>query len=584
MRPRARRRPLAPLALAVLILSAAAALAADGIRATVDRNEATVEDQIVLTLTIEGSRSARPELPELVDFEVLSRGQSTQMSFVNGRMSAAVSYTYVLVPRRPGTFTIGPATVELDGQRYASEPIKLRILQASEQPRAARDLFLSTKVSTTTPYLGQQVVYIWRFYRRVRIGDARLEPQDFRGFLVEDLGEVREYEATVNGVQYLVSEIRKALFPQETGSLVIPPSKLTCEVVVRSRRGRTSIFDDFFGGATTETKILRSAELELEVRPLPPPPPEFTGLVGDFDLEAEISKAELRVGESATLRLTVRGRGNVQMIAEPRLPQMPDFKIYDDKPAASLDRSGRELSGSRTYSKALVPLAAGELAVPPLGLTFFDPDDGGYRSVRTAAIPLRVLPSAGAEELHLTESLAPTTGKVAVRILADDLLPIYEQLDAVDGAWGARLDGGWGLGASLGAPPLAFLFTWLVHRRRERYSRDAALRRRQRALRRARRGLREVSATGDLRRSSRLASRCLRQYIGDKLGLEGSALTPAEVDRELRRRGVSEELVTTTHRLLEELEAAQFGLVESEGRALVDQLEPVLRQLERRLR
>ena len=218
-----------------------AALWADGIQATINRTEAAVEDQLLLTLTVEGSRSADPTLPDLSDFDVHPRGQSTQMSFVNGRVTSSVSYNYVLIPRRAGRITIGVATVELDGQVYSSEPIEIRIVGAEEKPEQTRDLFLSAKVSTTRPFVGQEVLYIWRFYRRVRIGDARLEPQDFEGFLVEDLGEVREYQATVNGVQYLVSEIRKALFPQEVGSLMVPSSRLTLEVLVRgTAAGRTA--------------------------------------------------------------------------------------------------------------------------------------------------------------------------------------------------------------------------------------------------------------------------------------------------------------------------------------------------------
>ena len=254
----------------LLAIGLCPALAAAGITASINRPEAAVEDQILLTVTVEGSRSARPELPDLSAFDVFSRGQSTQMSFVNGRVTSSVSYNYVLVPKQSGSFTIGPATVELDGEIHSSEPIQVRIVGAAERPQETQDLFLSAKVSTTSPFVGQEVVYIWRFYRRVRIGDARLEPQDFRGFLVEDLGEVREYEATVNGVQYLVSEIRKALFPQEEGTLIIPPSRLTVEVLVRSGRGRSSAFDSFFGTATSETKTLRAREIELQVRPLPP--------------------------------------------------------------------------------------------------------------------------------------------------------------------------------------------------------------------------------------------------------------------------------------------------------------------------
>jgi hypothetical protein len=215
---------------------------ADGVTATIDRSEATVEDQLLLTVTVEGSRSARPNLPELPDFEVVPRGQSTQMSFINGRMSSSVTHNFLLVPKRAGEFEIGPITAEFDGESYASERFTVRIVEASQQPKQSRDLFLTARVSTTSPFVGQQVVYVWRFYRRVRIGDARLQPQEFQGFLVEDLGEVREYQTTVNGVQYLVSEIRRALFPQEEGttSSAPPPRRPKCCAAVRlpSRCGR----------------------------------------------------------------------------------------------------------------------------------------------------------------------------------------------------------------------------------------------------------------------------------------------------------------------------------------------------------
>ena len=564
--------------LAILASTVTSALRADGIQATINRTQAAAEDQLLLTLTVEGSRSAEPTLPDLSDFDVHPRGQSTQMSFINGRVTSSVSFNYVLIPRRAGTITIGPATVELDGQVYTSEPIQVRIVGAEEKPEQTRDLFLSAKVSTTQPFVGQEVLYIWRFYRRVRIGDARLEPQDFEGFLVEDLGEVREYQSTVNGVQYLVSEIRKALFPQETGSILVPASRLTLEVVVRSNRrsGPDSMFDDFFGRSATETKVLRSREIELDVQPLPDPPADFSGLVGDFDIEARISKATLQVGESTTLKLTVRGSGNVQMISEPSLPEMPEFKIYDDKPSASVERSGPRLTGSRTFSKALVPLRPGELAISPVRLTYFDPGAGEFREIRTAAIPLTVTPGEGREDLNLTESLAPTTGKVAVRILADDLLPIYKGLDAVRAPW-ERTSARWIFWAGLVLPALIFGVTFLSQRRRERFALDASLRRRHHALRQFRKGLRSVD-------SPESASLCLRQYIGDKLGVEGSALTPTEVDLQLRGRGVSEDVAAATHSLLMHLEAAQYGGDPMQSSAAATEIESLVKSLERQMR
>lgn len=150
-------------------LAVAAAAGAQGIRVTIDRTEATVQDQLVLNVVVEGSRNARPRLPDLSAFQVYDAGQSTQFNMINGRTSTSINYRYVLVPLRTGTFTIGAATVEIDGRRHQSQPFRVRILEASEQPREAEGVFLRATVSTTTPYVGQQVIYVWRFYRRVQV-------------------------------------------------------------------------------------------------------------------------------------------------------------------------------------------------------------------------------------------------------------------------------------------------------------------------------------------------------------------------------------------------------------------------------
>jgi len=553
---------------------------AAGVVATIDRPEATVEDQLLLTVVIEGSRGAQPVLPEIPQFDVYPRGQSTQMSFINGRMSSSVTYNYLLVPRTAGVFQIGPVTSEIDGEVLASQPFQVRILEASALPQQQRDLFITSRVSTTNPFVGQEVIYVWRFYRRVRIGDARLEPQEFQGFLVEDLGEVREYQTTVNSVEYLVSEIRKALFPQEVGSLVIPASRLTCEVLVRdSRRGR-SLMDEFFPSASTETKVLRSAEIDIEVRSLPSSPPGFSGLVGSFTVDASMSKQDLKVGESATLRLSVSGKGNVQLISEPELADLPAFKIYGDQPERSINRSGRSLSGSRSFSKALVPLQPGRWVIPPVEILYFDPETGVFQTARTAEITLNVSPAEGAEDLHLTESIAPSTGKVAVRILADDILPIYGGLDAVSRPSNPRRSTLLFL-LALVLPIGLYLSARSVQRHRWKLEHDVAFKRHRVAFRRARKQLQEIaglqSDPGPLGQSTSL---CLREYIGDKLGLEGAALTPAELDDMLRAHGVSEALSGETHDLLERLEAAQFGAVSLQAGNLNQQASSLLKRLE----
>lgn len=590
-----RRRPSRPVLafelgafLSALIVPAVAS--AQGVRASVDRNPVSIQDRVLFRITVEGTRAAQPQLPELPDFRVINPNiQSTSVHMVDGQMTASISFDLYLVPKRTGTFEIGRVTVEIGGKIYASKPFELTVNDASTQANRERDYFLTARVSETKPYVGQQVIYTWGFYRRlhVEVGDARLTSLDFGDMVSEDLGEVRQYSTTLNGVEYTVSEIKKAVFPQRAGEAVIPPSELICQVALPGRRRRRSFFD--LGRSSMEQKVLRTQAITLDVRPLPAPPPGFSGLVGDFDIQARVSKSALRVGESTTLSVTLSGTGNVQMMNAPQLPELGAFKVYEDKPSGTIRRSGSRLTGKKTYRSALVPLVPGSQSIPPLQLVYFDPKAGSYQTETTSPLVLDISPSEGREDLMLTESVAPSTGKVAVRVLADDIQPIRRALDALSGG---RIDGvrAWGWSGAGVLPPLCFLGLFLVRRRQARFQEDTGLRKRQVAMRLAARRLKEIQrhkvAHYDAQTLARDTSLCLRNYVGHKLGAEGGVLTPAEVERLLLTGGADSRTVRRSRELLERLEATQYGLaggsaLDSErlARSVADLLKDLDRQL-----
>lgn len=539
-----------------------AGLAQPVVSALVDRNQVTLEDQIRLEVTVRGLPEAAPNLPELPTFRVVAAGRGEQRQVVNGRTTRSFVFNYILIPSEKGDFEIGPIQATVDREIHSSRPIRIKVLGADEQP-PSRDYFLRASVSNTSPFVGEQVLYTWRFYRRVEVANARLVTLEFGDMVAEDLGEVREYEATENGVRYVVSEIRKALFPQRPGSVIIPASEMSCQVAADTpRRRRRSVFDDFFDRREMVPKTLRTAPIGLEVQALPPAPAGFGGLVGDFSIRSELSKRDLTVGESATLSLTVAGTGNAQMLSEPPLPELPGFKIYDDKPSASLDRSGSALSGRKTYRKALVPLTAGEKVLPGVRLVFFEPDAERYVTRSTNEIPVSIAPAEGEEELRLTEgSLAPV-GKAAVQILNDDILPISTDLSAAQ----SRSLGGLtavALGAGALAPPLLFSLILAATRRRQRLATDGSYRRSQQALRAARAEVAAIAEDSECKYDAAVlaqrSSRCLRQYIGDKLDAEGGALTLPEVSELLARAGVDAATSRRVHDMLERFEAAQYA-------------------------
>jgi len=543
------------------------------VQATVDKDVATLEDQITLTVSVSGDEGGRhvPRLPSLPDFHVVEGGTSSRIEIVNFRKSASVEHRYFLLPRKAGTFTIGPVRVQSDGQTAESRPVQVRILPADQTPEERPPVFITQEVDEEAPYLNQQVLYTFRFYQSARVVEAQWGAPDFQGFWVEDLGKERSYETVLGGRQYSVTEIRRALFPLESGPRQIPESTLTCKLLARQRRplGGRSLFDeDFFSGTLfgglgqTESKILRSKPIALSVRPLPAEgrPPGFQGLVGSFQIQASVGDREVRKGESTTLTLTVSGEGNLRDLLAVGPEAIPGFKIYPDKPSFDLRIQGNKVQSTRVFKIALVPLEEGALEVPSVEVAFFDPSSGSYRAARTGPIRLSVTQGEASDTLPPAAAPLGAGRKSIIQIVGQDILPIHT------GQAGARpqVPAGPGLVPYflvLLAPPLATLLCFAVKRRKDRLEGDPHLARKKEARRRAEGELREarkrIGDPGD-RSYFGLLSRSIKGLIGDKRNLSARAFTPAEVRRCLEEAGLPPDTVNQLHAFLEEMEYSQF--------------------------
>lgn len=556
------------------------------VSASVDRNELHLGEQMSLSVTVDGDQDAEePILPAMPGFSVYGQGSSTQMKIMNGKVSASISYNYVLVPKQAGTFTIDPIQVPVQGQTYRTQPFSVRVLAAdavpSQRKGQGRETFIMTRISNPRPVVGEQVLYTLRVYNRAPLRNASLSSLEFTGFVAESLGEQKTFAATVEGMEYQVTELRWALFPQKAGHLPIASAQLSFEHVVGRRRGRSpmdaffdSPLDDFFGRVETERGQVQSQSIDVEVSVLPAAPPNFSGLVGHFEVDASLSNLRPHVGESSTLTLTVRGQGNAASIGEPRVRGLETFKIYDDKPVSDIQNTDEGVRGNKIFKKALVPLQAGRVELPAIQIVYFDPSEKIYRTAQSSTLSMEILPALSQEDLKLTEAMSPNSGKVAVRVLADDLLPIYRKLDAIQ-----PVQPRWQFGAfalSLVVPPGLFLGVLWQQRRRKKKIEDAPRLRKSQAFKKAKQALGKIP-TEQPGQIAALLSRVLRDYVGNKLNREGTALTPLDVKHTLLEQGIAEPLVIKTQQVLEQCDAAQYGLTErSEAHELLGKKKEIL--------
>ncbi len=120
--------------LGALALAPAAVSAAFTVRSEVDARKVGVQDQVQLTITIEGTGAPdEVDLPPLVNLDAVSGPmQSSQFSIVNGRMSQSRTYTFVLQPRAAGKAEVGAVHV---GDQVAPA-IPIEVVAGSVRPPA----------------------------------------------------------------------------------------------------------------------------------------------------------------------------------------------------------------------------------------------------------------------------------------------------------------------------------------------------------------------------------------------------------------------------------------------------------------
>ncbi|HKC60284.1 MAG TPA: BatD family protein [Myxococcales bacterium] len=579
-------------AIAVLLV-ASAALAAEDVQvsARTDADEVALDGTLNLQITaVVSSKGDQAELtlPDLKDFDVVSRSQSEQVAFtfLNGAPTfrRTTVTTVKLAPRREGQLKIEPARVNYKGRAYTTQPISIRALAPGQTPapkaRAqagpppplpdpfaedgsldpfqdmhpqSRDLVLRASIDRERPFVGQQVTYSLYLLARINVsGIDKLQLPRLDGFWSEEIeapqqlvGEAR----IIDGVPYRAFLLRKrALFPLRPGKVQIDPAEV--EVMTG------------FGMLFSRSSTRRASQpVTVDVQPLPDArkPAGFdAGNVGSWTLTASVDPVAVAVGQPVTFKLVAQGRGNVRNLALPKLGQIPGLRSYD---ATSNDKESIEqgqVTGTRTVEQLLVPERTGAIEIPSLAMDVFDPAQKSYRGVRTDPIRL---------DVHAGPANASSGTQVPAQNLlaAGGLRPIRLRMRRASVEPPPWTEGWfWPL---LAAGPVAVAAVAGAGRVRRALARDPAEERVKKARSAARARLRGAEALlEEQRRGNASASdfhaevaRALTGYLADKQGIAVAGLTREELGRELLARGHLPGTVRAVLGVLDECDRARFA-------------------------
>ena len=314
---------------------------------------------------------------------VMGPSQSISSSWINGKRSFSKSYSYILKPTAQGNFTIGQATIEIDGETYKTLPRKVQITAAVDNPNAPKtaddvadeSLHLVAQVSKGSPYLNEAVTVVYKLFISSNISVTNFRPLDspkYNNFWSQDI-PVTKYNTvneTYNGKPYRSVILKRVvLYPQKAGKLEIEPLSLEIYVDVPTNRR------DFFGGRiyTQASKTVSAGKRSLNVLPLPEEgkPADFGGAVGQFDFTVTTSKTTLNASESLQAKVEVNGKGNLKLfqLPEPELPSA--LEVYEPEFDENVRTTVTGMQGKVANNYTIVPSFRGRYPIPSIFIQLF---------------------------------------------------------------------------------------------------------------------------------------------------------------------------------------------------------------------
>jgi hypothetical protein len=368
---------------------------------------------------------------------------SSSEAYNNGNYTIQQVYTYVIQAAKAGKVIIAPATIKFNGKTYTSKSVLVSVSNEKAADAINRNqnavpvskpatvnktisgsnnlLFIDLEVTKTSAFVNEPVEVNYRIYLspNLEIELNKNTVTKFNNFWSQTEDVTGGWErAVVNNRVYKSKIFKRAiLYPQKTGKLEITP--ITLDLNISYPTGDFDFFGDPEYDVARREIVSNSKFLQVLALPEKGKPDNFTGAVGSFEFKANVTKNELKSGESLQLDLIVSGKGNLKLFEIPK-PNLPsNFEIYEPKHQEFINENIKGISGKIVDSYTLIPQEKGNFKVKPQYFSFFDIKSKAYKTISSEVINLDV--SQGENQANVTsvstskltdksQKTAPTSG------------------------------------------------------------------------------------------------------------------------------------------------------------------------------
>lgn len=315
-----------------------------------------------------------------------------------GNIRITREYRAQFSAKEEGLITLGPATIKHHGKELLSNTVLLNVVSSPRAEDVISDdkaprFFSQFEMPKKDIVMGEALPAVCRLYTREQISRIDMRAPTLNGFVVKQVGDYSRSKEQVNGVDYQVIEVPYVLTPLSSGEHTIESFVWSALVAEQERSDFGGIFS-FFGGRYKEHRVVSPKET-VRVNNLPGYAHQVHG-IGSFEsLTAQVSEQSIAVGDLVSVKITLKGEGNIAQISEPSLTLPDAFTSFDatKEPDTGSDPFG--LSGLVTFTYLIRANRPGEYEIPSQDMHLYDPQKNSFYVLSTDPLSINVSGDAG---------------------------------------------------------------------------------------------------------------------------------------------------------------------------------------------
>ena len=532
-----------------------------------------------ITYVLENASGSGFKAPDVKGCKFLygpSVSQSMSSYNINGKVSqsSSESYTMTYKAEAAGTYSVGAATIIVDGKHLTTKPFQIQVLppdksaqannqqhqsqsvqvydidtQTSDKSVNKNDVFVRIILSKSQAYEQEGLSCTIKLYTKYNIQQfmPTLQPS-FNGFISQELpitSSINRIE-NYNGENYMVADLKQCiLLPQQSGKLTITPGNYDLTVI--QYETVRSLFGMIRRPVEKQIKV-KSNSASINILPLPEPrPADFCGAVGNFTASASLVNNNLKTNESGAVRLVIKGTGNVKNIKTPTVTFPTQFDVYDPQVDVKANPSGNSLTGSMTIDYAFVPQYVGKFNIEPITFSVFNLATKKYEQIKVGGYAVNVAKGSGTSGREVSQN--------------NDILFVKKgDLSLMSGNY-IIVNSVWYLIAYL-LPLVAFVLVLFFYRKLIKQRANVALMKTKKANKVANLRLKTARSLMAKNKRDEFYEELLRAiwgYLSDKLTIPVSELNRDNIKSELEKYGADNASTESVIATLDQCEFARYS-------------------------